>query len=305
LWVDFGNLQVALDLKYRTSYNLLNIQGGTMKTKLKYSMVALMTVATMFAYADDKHDIKEDYNTKDGHRYKYYTYDHCDTNRDGVVDSFELQWCDDFTIDETDYAYVTPTADDYLPGTDLTETDGLLPGEGPVVTFQSTTGIGNCLPGQNCTGYVGTADDYFAPALPGASSVDVFLFTKDDVDIIVQKKVEEKLQECRNNPESCGIKTFSTSVSDLNSIKSQLQNREFRISGYYLQFGSGTYDWMYVTPDGSYAAKLEEGVDEKGNLRWSWIQKPTDKGFSYINIDQVNNTIYFGDALGDVALPGM
>ena len=109
------------------------------------------------------------------------------------------------------------------------------------------------LPGQPCTGYIDKADDYFSPALPGTSSVDVFLFTKDDVDKIVQKKVEEKLQECRNNPESCGIKTFSISVSDLNSIKSQIQNREFKISGYYLQFGKGAYDWIYVTPDGSSA----------------------------------------------------
>jgi hypothetical protein len=276
-----------------------------MKTKLKYSMVALMTVATMFAYADDKHDVEKEHNTKDD-----YTYNHCDTNRDGVVDSFELQWCDDFTTATTDYAYDTTTTDNYLPGmSDATETDMLLPGEEPVITFESATDIGNCLPGQSCTGYVGTADDYFAPALPGTSSVDVFLFSKEDVDKIVQKKVEEKLQECRNNPESCGIKTFSTSVSDLNSVKSKLQNKEFKISGYYLQIGSGAYDWMYVTPDGSYAAKLEEGVDENGKLRWSWIQKPTDKGFSYINVDQVNNTIYFGDAFLDTLpaddLPGM
>lgn len=286
-----------------------------MKTKLKYSIVALMSVAVMSAYADDKNDVNEDSVKKDDHSY-VYTYDHCDTNMDGIVDDLEAQWCNDFTTPDTtatttDYAYDAPpyavTTTDYLPGVDsTTATDTMLPGQDSVITFQSSSNIGDCLPGQSCTGYVGTVDDYFSPTLPGTSNVDVFLFSKEDVDRIVQMKVEEKLQECRNNPESCGIKTFSTSVSDLNSIRTQIQNREFKISGYYLQFGSGTYDWIYVTPDGSYAAKLEEGVDEKGNLRWSWLQKPNDQGFSYINIDPVNNSVYFGDALGSsAALPGM
>jgi len=236
-----------------------------MKTKLRFSIVALMSVATVFAYAEDADAVLSTKGLPIPIYNEYYEHN-----------EYDEYGYNDYEYDEYDRIQ--------LPG-------------GATISFESTTNVGNCLPGQSCRGYVGTADDYFVPTLPGISDVDVFLFTKDDVDKIVQKKVEEKLQECKNNPESCGIKTFSTSISDLNIVKSQLQNRELEIKGYYLQFGGGAYDWIYVTPDGNYVAKLEEGVDKKGSLRWSWIQKPKDEGFNYISIDQVNNTIYFGNAL--------
>ena len=310
-----------------------------METKLKYSMVALMSVVAMLAYADDKEDYDvgygytyeycdtnkdgtvddfelklcdeyayavedittptnsehmKDYDTEYGHD---YSSKYCDTNKDGTVDDFELKLCDEYAYEYNVYNNPEAVITDYLPSEIYDTSEDTLSKKDAIISFESATNVGNCLPGQSCRGYVGTADDYFMPTLPGTSDVDVFLFTKDDVDKIVQKKVEEKLQECKNNPESCGIKTFSTSISDLNIVKSQLQNRKLEIKGYYLQFGGGAYDWIYVTPDGNYVAKLEEGVDKKGSLRWSWIQKPKDEGFNYISIDQVNNTIYFGNAL--------
>ena len=265
-----------------------------MKTKFRLSMAALITVVTLFAQADD---IVEPIKPNDE-----AVYANCDFFDEDIEDDYKKEQCESYSsiyYPQPLECYPGEPCNTQSPQPTQTEINM------PIITFQSTQNVGNCLPGQSCSGYVATVDDYFSPALPGTSA-DVFLFTKDDVDKIVKLAVEKKLQECRDNPESCGIKTFSTSVSDLKSVKNTIQNREFKIKGYYLQFGSGTYDWIYVTPDGSYAAKLEEGVDEKGNLRWSWLQKPNDQGFSYINIDPVNNSVYFGDALGSsTALPGM
>lgn len=225
----------------------------------------------------------------------------CDFNNDGVVDDYERGQCNN------NVPVNNPQPIDCLPGDQLCTNQFPQPtqtGNGvPIITFQPTQNVGDCLPGQPCNGYVATADDYFSPTLPGTSA-DVLLFTKNDVDQIVKKAVENKLQECRKDPKSCGIKLFSTTTSDLESIKNSIQDKSFKIQGVYINYGKGTFDWIYVMPDGSYAFKLEEGLNEKGQLRWSSLHSPQNKGFDQISVDPVNMQVYFGNTFGTTTLPG-
>ncbi len=144
-----------------------------------------------------------------------------------------------------------------------------------------------CLPGQedcasssengynsnsSCDNFItyGTLQTYeMGQELPGRQVV----YTKEVVDQIV----EHKLQQCRQDPRSCGIDALPIirTTSNPYTIYNQIKDKAFPIRGYYLHYGSDTYDWIYVPYSLSSAYKLEKGVDEQYHLRWTPLPSET------------------------------
>jgi len=114
----------------------------------------------------------------------------------------------------------------------------------------------------------GTLQSYFAGGLelPGADNKQI-VYTKEVVDQIV----EQKLQQCRQDPRSCGIDALPIirETTDPYTVYNQVKDTPLPIKGYYLHYGSGRYDWIYVPFSLSSAYKLEKGVDEEYQLRWT------------------------------------
>ncbi len=111
----------------------------------------------------------------------------------------------------------------------------------------------------------GTVEDYKNgnENLPGPKIV----YTKDVVDQII----EDKLAQCRQDPKSCGINAIPliTETSDPNEVLNQIKNKDLNINGYYIHYGNGTYEWIYIPVSLRSAYKLEKGVNENYSLRWT------------------------------------
>ena len=162
-----------------------------------------------------------------------------------------------------------------------------LPGDAECVPFTdggsqgSSSTIGS---GSECEDIIyGTAQSYETGEdlpLPGRQVV----YTKE----VVDKIIEDKLRQCRQDPRSCGIDALPIlhTVSDTRQIYNQIKNTPLPISGYYLHYGSGTFDWAYVPFSLSSAYKLEKGVDEHYRLRWTPFPRN-------ILIQKVGDTIIF------------
>lgn len=67
------------------------------------------------------------------------------------------------------------------------------------------------------------------------------------------------------------------SVSSASSMASEavrehtrdlIENRSYPIDGYFIHYGEGAYDWVYVTKDSGVIARLS-GIDENDNMTWS------------------------------------
>lgn len=160
--------------------------------------------------------------------------------------------------------------------------------------------MAGCNPGEECDAVIANSDDYFqSEDLPGSNANTVVLFSKEDVDKIIQEKIEH----CKNDPKSCGIETgLSDKVTDVGSIVNSVQGKDIPIAGYYLHYGEGSYDWLYMDPKATYVFKLEEGVTKNGGLRWTPVDTSKNKVFESIQVDPVNNVVHFGSAN---SLPGI
>jgi len=194
------------------------------------------------------------------------------------------------------YTNSTSTTSSNYDNATSNTTDNCLPGGCSTSTTEAPP-----IPGsieQTCDVSYGSVDDYFN-TLPGSNSD--LLYNHDTVEKIVQKVKEE----CKNDPESCGIKTYSTTVSNVSEVKNSLSNKKININGYFAKYGDNKYDWIFVTTDGKNIAKLEEGVDKDGNLRWTWISTSNKQGFDSVDIDLDNGFIYFGLPYDLNSLPGM
>jgi len=115
-----------------------------------------------------------------------------------------------------------------------------------------------------------TVDDYFNnTCVPGQPCN--LVFTKQTVDQIVAKK----LQQCKEDPASCGI-FASGSVAPEDTpdsvVINAVKNKLFPINGYYINYGKKAYDWLYVPHGSTQVYKLEKGLDSKGQLRWNLIE---------------------------------
>ncbi|SMC08472.1 PQQ-binding-like beta-propeller repeat protein [Nitratiruptor tergarcus] len=52
----------------------------------------------------------------------------------------------------------------------------------------------------------------------------------------------------------------------------KLANRSFPLQGYFIHYGPGAYDWLYITANKSLVAKLE-GLDAQGYFQWSILSR--------------------------------
>jgi len=158
-----------------------------------------------------------------------------------------------------------------------------LPNEVTSVVFNDSKAEDfGCLPGEECELYVGTVTDYFSkPELPGQSNNIVFS-VKD-----VEKIVKTTLDACKKNPQKCGIETgIGSKITNINEVASKVSYKTFKYAGVYVHFGKGSYDWLYVMPQGQ-VFKLEEGVTKDKNLRWTPVS-------SIIGvIDSEDGAVYF------------
>ncbi len=192
----------------------------------------------------------------------------------------------------------------------------------------------NCLPGvvdcsssssssSSCDIVVWDVDDYFRNphCLPGGDCDHIYL-TKSSVNVIVDRckreerqkfgsvedyfngdkeyfdraTVEAIIERCRTNPQLCGInavpiKTYKTPRQE---VVNALADREIPISGYYLHYSNGMFDWVYVSPQKN-VYKLEQGIGDDYVLQWSIVQSGNDKAFSDITIK--DGYIKFGKSL--------
>jgi len=282
--------------------------------KLKLSAVAISCLlATSTLLADMQDDLPSPENVE------IVEFDICDYDFDGTVDEFEEEMCKEDGFNEENFA------DSLLPGEEdpcdfnkdgeVTNTEleqcgsDALPGSFEFEVPQNSK-ISGCLPGQKCKANIATFNQYFnSDDLPGATEEDeVILFTKKDVDKIVKlaikEKIEAKLKECRKDPSSCGIDAFKPSEhANPIDVAKAIQNKDYPISGYYIHYGNGRFDWLYTNPSASFLFKLE-GPNKDGGLDWTPIYiKGKQETLESIDIDIANNKIYFG-ALSGEGMPG-
>lgn len=67
---------------------------------------------------------------------------------------------------------------------------------------------------------------------------------------------------------------LSDEVSDddiRKELSDQVAAKTFPVSGYFVHFASGSYDWAYINASGSLVAKLT-GIDSNGNLTWEILR---------------------------------
>ena len=74
------------------------------------------------------------------------------------------------------------------------------------------------------------------------------------------------------------------------SLEEELAGRYFDINGYFFKYNNGSFDWIYVTPDKSFLAKLD-GI-KNGYFLWKRID--IDK-FTNIYVDPQKKWIEFGN----------
>jgi len=199
----------------------------------------------------------------------------CDFDKDGVISKDEKEKCRDIKMTnggKNDFEHFN---------------------------FQPNHEIGNCKPGRECDAVIANSDDYFqSENLPGSDANTVVMFSKEDVDKIVQKRI----RQCKDDPKSCGIETgFSDKVTDVRSVVESIEGKDIPIAGYYLHYGKGSYDWLYMDPKATYVFKLEEGVTKSGALRWTPVDTSKNRVFESIQVDSINNVVHFGSAN---SLPG-
>ncbi|WP_159445332.1 hypothetical protein [Nitratiruptor tergarcus] len=92
---------------------------------------------------------------------------------------------------------------------------------------------------------------------------------------VVQQIVQREISKCRTNPKSCGINAVPiiTKKSDPNEILNQIKNKVFSIKGYYIHYGDGIFEWIYIPVSLKSAMKLEKGVKEDYSLIWTRLPK--------------------------------
>ncbi len=152
----------------------------------------------------------------------------------------------------------------------------------------------------NCSLEIDDVEEFFQPCPPG-KECDKLYFSKETVEKIVQQAIAQKLQECKKEPQSCGIDAvlIPKEVSDRQAVAQQLKNRSFPIDGYYIHYGPGAYDWIYITTTAA-IFKLEKGVDKDYNLRWSLVHTTQDPIFQTVSI--TDQKVIFGSLIQPTAL---
>ncbi|BCD63175.1 hypothetical protein NitYY0826_P16 (plasmid) [Nitratiruptor sp. YY08-26] len=158
-----------------------------------------------------------------------------------------------------------------------------IPGQSSCYSFSSSSSVSSL----GCESNIeyGSVEDYEneVEEMPGASNSNL-VYTKE----VVGQIIEHKLEQCRQDPKSCGINAIPiiTETSDPNEVLNQVKNKSFPIKGYYLHYGNSNFDWLYVPISLRKAYKLEKGVTEDYYFRWTRL--PND-----ITITKEGNWIRF------------
>ncbi len=112
------------------------------------------------------------------------------------------------------------------------------------------------------------------------------------------KGFEDGKKFCQENPQACGIeatkKEWDTTPKE--QVVAALKNRAFPLAGYYVHYGDGLFDWIYVSKELGLVAKLEEGSNEDGTLRWTFIQTSKNSPV-FESIELKSGKIIFGNII--------
>jgi len=108
--------------------------------------------------------------------------------------------------------------------------------------------------------------------------------------------VEEILKRCQQDPQSCGINAVPIARYETpkEEVAQALANRTIPVAGYYLNYGKGQFDWVYVSPRKN-VYKLEKGIGPHYDLQWNVIHTSSQPAFSSIVIG--NGVVNFGRSL--------
>ena len=105
--------------------------------------------------------------------------------------------------------------------------------------------------------------------------------------------------------EYCSLTSSGTTVpaNTASALQQMLASKSYDVDGLFFQYGSGSFDWIYVEKKGAYAAKLA-GANASGFFDWQFLHTSSDPGFEYINITNDGKIgVEFGPLHG-VQLPG-
>ena len=151
------------------------------------------------------------------------------------------------------------------------------------------------------TTHVYTTSGTFTAKVRVTDSADEFSTNSQHISIAPITEYEQGYnagrQACIDNPASCGIETGTppwTEVTPPDTVGTSMANNNYNIRGYYMNYGSGNFDWAYLDLIDNSLYKLEIGSQEDGNLRWSTIHTPLDPMFESITISEDKSSVSFG-----------
>ncbi|SMC08638.1 hypothetical protein [Nitratiruptor tergarcus] len=97
--------------------------------------------------------------------------------------------------------------------------------------------------------------------------------------------------EANNDVQRSVIYSLKNSSSDIVSITGTLANKQFPIKGYFSNYGTGAFDWIYKTSNSKGLYKLN-GMDENGYFKWinltNYISSHVENGKIIIGHMQYN-----------------
>ena len=81
---------------------------------------------------------------------------------------------------------------------------------------------------------------------------------------------------------------------EVNTLGALLQNQLIHIDGYFIHYGSGAYDWVYLSQDKTLVAKLDGMNPQTNYFNWTILQQGSNTIFSSIDIINSGKQISFG-----------
>lgn len=87
-------------------------------------------------------------------------------------------------------------------------------------------------------------------------------------------------------------------ANEANIAKLKVSNKNFLISGAFINYGKGSFDWIYVTMDASFVGKLN-GLDTNTSY-FDWTVVHTEEKRAFLNIDFYKDKVVFGGLNPDI-----
>jgi hypothetical protein len=87
---------------------------------------------------------------------------------------------------------------------------------------------------------------------------------------------------------------FGNKTSETNSpIVDEIANQIYNVSGLFLNYGNGAFDWVYSDVNGSYLAKLEGKDKTTGYFIWTFLMFGDIKAFDNFTVSSDRKYITF------------